>query len=105
MTRRPPRSTLFPYTTLFRSGHDPIRDGHIRHHDDFAFAGAYDAADQVAHRARHLPPSLTPRAHAARFPLVRVFCQTAAGAGRHGTEGVTDEIDLAFERRKFSTKP
>src|SRR5438067_3340269 len=25
MTRRPPRSTLFPYTTLFRSGHDPGR--------------------------------------------------------------------------------
>src|SRR5262245_63173538 len=25
MTRRPPRSTLFPYTTLFRSGHDEAR--------------------------------------------------------------------------------
>src|SRR5438876_2564605 len=24
MTRRPPRSTLFPYTTLFRSGFDAI---------------------------------------------------------------------------------
>src|SRR3989449_9984368 len=24
MIRRPPRSTLFPYTTLFRSGHDPV---------------------------------------------------------------------------------
>src|SRR2546426_6169274 len=24
MIRRPPRSTLFPYTTLFRSGADPI---------------------------------------------------------------------------------
>src|SRR3990167_1215915 len=23
MIRRPPRSTLFPYTTLFRSGHTP----------------------------------------------------------------------------------
>src|SRR3712207_8497296 len=26
MIRRPPRSTLFPYTTLFRSGH---RDDHV----------------------------------------------------------------------------
>src|SRR5256885_9966028 len=26
MIRRPPRSTLFPYTTLFRSGSGPIRD-------------------------------------------------------------------------------
>src|SRR2546430_7293321 len=25
MIRRPPRSTLFPYTTLFRSGHDSGR--------------------------------------------------------------------------------
>src|SRR3989454_8399528 len=25
MIRRPPRSTLFPYTTLFRSGHDKAR--------------------------------------------------------------------------------
>src|SRR5690349_23838572 len=29
MIRRPPRSTLFPYTTLFRSLHRPSRwDGH-----------------------------------------------------------------------------
>src|SRR3712207_9268195 len=27
MIRRPPRSTLFPYTTLFRSGVDPDADG------------------------------------------------------------------------------
>src|SRR3712207_7087302 len=26
MIRRPPRSTLFPYTTLFRSGADPAGD-------------------------------------------------------------------------------
>src|SRR3712207_8130389 len=28
MIRRPPRSTLFPYTTLFRSGHPPERLDH-----------------------------------------------------------------------------
>src|SRR2546430_3528059 len=28
MIRRPPRSTLFPYTTLFRSHIDPRRDDH-----------------------------------------------------------------------------
>src|SRR5260370_28287044 len=27
MIRRPPRSTLFPYTTLFRSGHEAGRGG------------------------------------------------------------------------------
>src|SRR2546427_6137810 len=29
MIRRPPRSTLFPYTTLFRSGLDHFGDAHI----------------------------------------------------------------------------
>src|SRR3712207_7251044 len=28
MIRRPPRSTLFPYTTLFRSARDPLRAGY-----------------------------------------------------------------------------
>src|SRR5690242_21059485 len=28
MIRRPPRSTLFPYTTLFRSGAAAVRAGH-----------------------------------------------------------------------------
>src|SRR5207244_13290018 len=34
MIRRPPRSTLFPYTTLFRSEHCPDgrrRPGHVAH--------------------------------------------------------------------------
>src|SRR2546430_10283250 len=30
MIRRPPRSTLFPYTTLFRSGPCPARDEYPR---------------------------------------------------------------------------
>src|SRR2546422_7432946 len=30
MIRRPPRSTLFPYTTLFRSDVKGERDGHLR---------------------------------------------------------------------------
>src|SRR2546422_6328167 len=29
MIRRPPRSTLFPYTTLFRSHPDPRRDSEV----------------------------------------------------------------------------
>src|SRR5215510_16083872 len=31
MIRRPPRSTLFPYTTLFRSGRSPRRPGLSAH--------------------------------------------------------------------------
>src|SRR2546428_10203370 len=36
MIRRPPRSTLFPYTTLFRSAHAVIMHGHenrVRAHE------------------------------------------------------------------------
>src|SRR5258708_25073905 len=32
MIRRPPRSTLFPYTTLFRSAHARRHQVHIGHH-------------------------------------------------------------------------
>src|SRR2546430_12681982 len=32
MIRRPPRSTLFPYTTLFRSVSDRLRDGEVLPH-------------------------------------------------------------------------
>src|SRR5260221_8453926 len=33
MIRRPPRSTLFPYTTLFRSGYNgPAQDTSLGHH-------------------------------------------------------------------------
>src|SRR3712207_8337259 len=31
MIRRPPRSTLFPYTTLFRSARPPVADQDGRH--------------------------------------------------------------------------
>src|SRR5690554_7172562 len=30
MIRRPPRSTLFPYTTLFRSNNRQVRDGSLK---------------------------------------------------------------------------
>src|SRR2546428_12257566 len=58
MIRRPPRSTLFPYTTLFRSlragGHDavPGAAGQARVLGDGKGAGDGDAADRHAHRAR-----------------------------------------------------
>src|SRR3712207_7761198 len=44
MIRRPPRSTLFPYTTLFRSeGDEQTSGGHERDH--VADAGEQPAAD------------------------------------------------------------
>src|SRR5687768_317228 len=36
MIRRPPRSTLFPYTTLFRSTRSDVAKGHPQYYQDMA---------------------------------------------------------------------
>src|SRR5437016_12026652 len=48
MTRRPPTSTLFPYTTLFRSRPPPPRRGTVGSRlplDPLAHGGPHDARD------------------------------------------------------------
>ena len=49
MIRRPPRSTLFPYTTLFRSGRMPILDVVPQkiHERVAVFLGAADEVELV----------------------------------------------------------
>src|SRR2546427_6659955 len=73
MIRRPPRSTLFPYTTLFRSRH--LRR-HLLH------------ADRRARRARLRGPGLALGDAGARLP--RPLCARPDGAG----EGVRDVLAL-----------
>src|SRR2546422_2018260 len=74
MIRRPPRSTLFPYTTLFRSRHEPAA---VRHLD----AGA--DADLRAETSRARRPRA--RAHA-------VAAARAVGIHRHRSEEHTSEL-------------
>src|SRR3712207_8724933 len=52
MIRRPPRSTLFPYTTLFRSQHGPRGRGDQLH--ELGHAGDVDAARDAAVGVRRL---------------------------------------------------
>src|SRR2546430_12277489 len=47
MIRRPPRSTLFPYTTLFRS---PGADRRLVHHNHKARRAAKDVVDRKSTR-------------------------------------------------------
>src|SRR5438034_6396711 len=50
MLRRPPRSTLFPYTTLFRSpvaGHQPRIDQHADRHEEHGCEHVPDRFDQM----------------------------------------------------------
>src|SRR3712207_7815321 len=67
MIRRPPRSTLFPYTTLFRSvavaggGHEDVglADDVLQRGDLVALHGGLERADRVDLRDDH-PGTLAP---------------------------------------------
>src|SRR2546425_3605586 len=61
MIRRPPRSTLFPYTTLFRS--------HREHHRPQGLAAARGGGGRGARQRRG--PAAQRRAHAGRAPGAR----------------------------------
>src|SRR5688572_31363403 len=66
MIRRPPRSTLFPYTTLFRSRHDLARAGTQHHQRQRAIVRSqieYPLARDD--RSDHLPVEELPAAGAA----------------------------------------
>src|SRR5882762_10760538 len=65
MIRRPPRSTLFPYTTLFRSIAEHQRDRDDDGERDDADAGVRDdddAAEQVEHCGEDVEPAVLPAA-------------------------------------------
>src|SRR2546426_11185935 len=52
MIRRPPRSTLFPYTTLFRSGHGLARPGTAKPAGSEAAAEVVRTGERVMGRDR-----------------------------------------------------
>src|SRR2546429_6211760 len=74
MIRRPPRSTLFPYTTLFRSRRLPAKDGALEKVERAALSGrrrARVAADPCHHLGGELhvaPHGSDAAAAAARLP-------------------------------------
>src|SRR3712207_8772751 len=67
MIRRPPRSTLFPYTTLFRSRREARRRPALADGPAAACrSGAVDGLDLHLPARIPAPPLLAARAHAAR---------------------------------------
>src|SRR5258708_11717794 len=61
MIRRPPRSTLFPYTTLFRScdkGHNDRSKLCFNVHQNVALAVALNRRSESAYAPRNYPTSL-----------------------------------------------
>src|SRR5688572_31828441 len=73
MVRRPPRSTLFPYTTLFRS----VLVIRLVDQDDRIGRGFAHALDEVGHGLRAVHR---------RGRIVRVVEEHQAGAGRSGDQ-------------------
>src|SRR5256885_11527958 len=93
MIRRPPRSTLFPYTTLFRSQHPQeiffIERVELNHDRKPAEKlGEHAVLDQLLHRQRLARGLSRPRAEADRRPLVVV--------------GVAEQIDRKSTRLNSS---
>src|SRR3712207_6935341 len=63
MIRRPPRSTLFPYTTLFRSPKDSVLDPYCKAHD---LANLYVVDSSFFPSSAAVNPALTIAAQALR---------------------------------------
>src|SRR5437764_14370316 len=78
-----------------------LADRDVLVHDDFARLRADDFTDQIADRARHLPPAFFPGANAARRPQLGLLVQAVAGAGRHRAERVRGHINALREGREF----
>src|SRR3712207_9493974 len=81
MIRRPPRSTLFPYTTLFRSRADAARQLVAAEHRDLALAPHRDEAERFRIASlRDLPPG--------RFAQVDAAGRSEVGEARCHVHGV-----------------
>src|SRR5437764_13199526 len=86
MLRRPPRSTLFPYTTLFRSaGTSAVSDKLL----DLVGLGGKSAADKGKDTRDYL---------AAAFPELNAWERAGADASSAGM------VDAGFENQKELTK-
>src|SRR5690348_17854867 len=81
MIPRPPTSTLFPYTTLFRSRPAPAADGHRS-----------DAPRP--HRGRARPPDGGVRAMRLAAVAVVVVCATAAARSEEHTSELQSPVHL-----------
>src|SRR2546422_8615472 len=81
MIRRPPRSTLFPYTTLFRSWGDDGGPGRAR-----------KAGGPAATRCRGRNGSVSCAARASACRRCRTAAAGVAGGGRRRSEEHTSEL-------------
>src|SRR5256885_5653713 len=94
MIRRPPRSTLFPYTTLFRSAADDLPRAAHRQHRHCAEQHRGDDADRrpadpVATACRRIADRKSTRLNSSHLVIsYAVFCLKKKKDGRYPEEGL-----------------
>src|SRR3989454_8310155 len=94
MIRRPPRSTLFPYTTLFRSQIGVFDDAVVHQRDP---AGAVAVRVGVAPRRRSVRgPARVPDAAAAVYRLPRHQRAQALNADRKSTRLNSSHLVISY---------
>src|SRR3989475_2628724 len=107
MIRRPPRSTLFPYTTLFRSPLDPRERGvHAQH--ELAVLGLGSGQELGRVRAREGADQHGAHARAAASITYRGMMSRAAMTGRGEVpirSSPTIESSMYASRRSMPVRP
>src|SRR2546430_17266536 len=109
MIRRPPRSTLFPYTTLFRSGygrHGPSMGCMLCNYAPFVHPPSAETQERSTVyaqgprlvRPRRARPAVAP--HPRSVPRARVGVHAAADAGEPGEGVLSAEIGRASCRER-----
>src|SRR2546430_10393735 len=85
MIRRPPRSTLFPYTTLFRSEHRGERDCELqRPHPKQSLGAAQRRADQLQ-RERGEPADRSEEHRSELQSQSNLVCRLLLGQKKYAT--------------------
>src|SRR3712207_2000041 len=83
MIRRPPRSTLFPYTTLFRSFPTaPFQDFNTEHINHFSQASLRNALEAAGFAVRATAPKLIEAAAGVPYPACYAVAERTDVAGR-----------------------
>src|SRR3712207_9210856 len=98
MIRRPPRSTLFPYTTLFRSDHEDVAVREVDHADDAVDHGVAHGDQAVDHPQADPVDQLLQRVSQGFLPAA-FPCATDARAARATCEGEVAAGTRSEERR------
>src|SRR3712207_4911798 len=83
MIRRPPRSTLFPYTTLFRSFPTaPFQDFNTEHINHFSQASLRNALEAAGFAVRATAPKVIDAAAGVPYPACYAVAARADAVGR-----------------------